>query len=50
MDLMTNFTVLVTNIPGAPPQNEYFYNTEASNGFYRVILQGDSTNDEEVLP
>ena len=49
-NLMTNFTMLVTNIPGAPPQNQYFHETMESNAFYRVILQNNDATDEEVIP
>ena len=52
-DLMTNFTVLVTNIPGTPPRNQYQHETMATNAFYRVILQDDvvsETSTNEVAP
>ncbi len=48
--LMTNFVMLVTNIPGTPPQNQYVHTTMESNAFYRVILQDNETMDEEVAP
>ncbi len=47
--LMTNFTMLVTNIPGAPPQNQYFHETMESNAFYRVILHDNDATDVEVI-
>ncbi len=40
-DLMTNFVVLVTNISGTPPRNEYFHESAESNAFYRVIMQSE---------
>jgi hypothetical protein len=49
-DLMTNFTALVTNIAGAPPQNQYFHETTQSNTFYRVILQDNDGTNEAVVP
>jgi len=48
--LMTNFVMLVTNIPGTPPQNQYVHETMESNAFYRVILQDNDASDEEVIP
>lgn len=48
--LMTNFVMLVTNIPGTPPQNQYVHETMESNAFYRVILQDNEATDEEVVP
>ncbi len=50
MDLMTNFTALVTNIPGAPPQNQYFHESAESNAFYRVILQDVDATEDEAVP
>jgi hypothetical protein len=53
LDLMTNFTALVTDIPGTPPGNEYFHETQVSNAFYRVRLQDDvvsGTDTNGVAP
>lgn len=39
-NLMESFTVLVTNIPGTPPVNEYEHTISSYHTFYRVHLEG----------